>query len=118
MDVPIEVTLDIEATDIEVTAAAAAFAEAGFPAEVTANFERRSIEDLPWVVMITVPTTAFFTAMASEAGKNAWKVLKRLGGRIHEARKASSAPSGTLTLVDQTTGNWIALPPDLEESVE
>jgi len=112
MGTPVAVSVEAEASADEIAAVAAAFAEAGIAAEVTADFERRGAGgNYPWLVVFSVPAAAFFTTIANEAGKDAYKVLKRLVDRIHEARKASSKPNGSLTLVDETTGTWIALPP-------
>lgn len=69
----------------------------------------------PWVVMISVPATAFFTAIASETGKDAYKALERLVGRIYKARKAAGEFTGSVTFVDEETGTWINLPPDLPD---
>jgi hypothetical protein len=116
MDTPVDVSLEAEASANEIAAVAAAFAEAGIPAEVKADFERRGAGgNYPWLVVVSVPAAAFFTTLANEAGKDAYKVLKRLVGRIHEARKASSKAKGSLTLVDEATGTWIALPPGLPD---
>jgi len=114
---PVQVSLEAYTPDDEIAAVAAAFAEAGIPAEVTTNFEWKGAGgDYPWLVEITTSLAPFFALIiATEATKDVWKALKRLVGRIHEARKASSRPNGRLTLVDKTTGTWIALPPDLPD---
>ncbi|HVF12711.1 MAG TPA: hypothetical protein VNA87_06460 [Actinomycetota bacterium] len=110
---PVQVSLEAYAPADEMAAVVAAFAEAGIPAEVTTNFEWKGAGgDYPWLVVITAPVLATFLA---EATKDAYKALAKLVVRIYEARKASSRPNGSLTLVDGSTGTWIALPPDLPD---
>ena len=116
MDAPVAVSVEAYADPDEMAAVAAALAEAGISAEVTENFEWRGAGgDYPWLVVIAAPFAPFFASIANQAGKDAYKALKRLVVRIHEARKASSRPNGSLTLVDETTGTWVALPPDLPD---
>lgn len=107
------------AGDDEVAEVAAAFTDAGIPVEVRAWIEGQGAGAFQWVLMITVPTTAFLTAMAAEAGKDAYKVLKRLVGRIHKARIAAGRTAGWTTdsvaVIDEQTNTWVLLPPDLPE---
>jgi len=113
---PLQVSLEAYAPSDELAAVAAAFAEAGIPAEVTTNFEWKGAGgDYPWLVVITTSLAPFLATFANEAYKDAYKSLKKLVVRIHEARKASSRPNGSLTAVDEATGTWIALPPDLPD---
>lgn len=111
--------MEAVASDDEVAKVAAAFTDAGIPVEVRAWVEGQGAGAFQWVLMISVPTTAFFTALAAEAGKDAYKVLKRLVGRIHDARTAAGTAAGWTTnsvaIVEEETSTWILLPPELPE---
>lgn len=107
------------AGDDEVAEVTAAFADAGIPVEVRAWLEGQGAGAFQWVLMITLPATAFLTALAAEAGKDAYKVLKRLVGSIHEARIAAGSAAGwttdSIAVVDEQTNTWFLLPPELPE---
>ncbi len=112
----VRVVLEAEARDDEVAAVAAAFAEAGIPADVRADLERKGAGgDFPWAVIITAQVTAFFTVFVTEAGKDAYKNLKQLIKRLYDARKASRFSHGGVTFRDAETGKWITLPPELPD---
>lgn len=73
--------MEAVASDDVVAEVAAAFTDAGIPVDVRAWVEGQGAGAFQWALMISVPATAFFTALAAEAGKDAYKVLKRLAGR-------------------------------------
>jgi hypothetical protein len=83
------------------------------------RFIRRSTSVLPWIIEIVVGGAIgkFLWAAAAgagdEAGRDGWKALKRLIIQLYEARKASRAPQGGVTIRDKETGTLIQLPPDL-----
>ena len=114
-----EVALEAVASDDEVAEVAAAFTDSGYPGGGRAWVEGRGAGAFQWILMISVPATAFLTALAAEAGKDAYKVLKRLVGRIHEARTAAGTAAGWTTdsvaVVDEETSTWILVPPELPE---
>ena len=108
----VRVLLEAEARDDEVTAVAAAFAEAGIPADVRPGLERKGAGgDFPWAVIVTAPVTAVLGALAVDG----YKALKRLLKRLYDARKASRFSHGSVTLVDEESGTWITLPPELPD---
>jgi len=51
-----------------------------------------------------------------EAGRDGWKGLKRLITGLYEARRASRAPQGGVTLRDSGSKVEIQLPPDLPDA--
>ena len=107
--------MEAEASDDEVAEIAAAFAESGIPVEVRACRESQGAGPFQWELMIAVPTTAFFTALAAEGGKDAYKALKRLVGRIHAARTAAGRTTGSVAVVEEATSTWLLLPPELPD---
>lgn len=112
-DGAIEVLLDATASDGEVDEVRQAFAVAGVEADVRAAYERKGIGDFPWIVMITAPATAFLTAIAAAAGKDAYDAAKSLVGGVWAARRRGSGPRGDMILRDEQTDIWIFLEPDL-----
>ncbi len=111
--------MEAVANDDEVAEVVAAFTDAGIPVDVRAWVEGQGAGAFQWVLMISVPATAFFTALAAEAGKDAYKILKRLVGRIHERRTATATAAGWTTdsvaVVERETNTWILMPPELPE---
>jgi hypothetical protein len=79
------------------------------------TYERKSIGDLPWTVMIMVPITAFFTGIRAAAGADAYKVLKRLVIDIWTASRGPDGYRGVTILRDRESGDYIILEPDLPD---
>jgi len=111
----IEVILDVSASNEEVQGVQDAFAKAGVEVDVQAAYERKGIGEFPWIVLLSVPATAFFSAMAAAAGKDAYRALKGIIGAVWAVRKRCSGPRGDVILRDEDTGTWIMLEPDLPE---
>jgi hypothetical protein len=94
----------------EIAAIEAAFRDAGFNVRVNANREVRTAGGLvPWVVAVSLatPITAFFTALGTQAGKDAYPVLKTWVTAIWKARRSSDGgsidledPDGTRLILD------------------
>ena len=122
IDMTVEVILESEVTDVERAAVAQVFESAGIPADVEGAYIRRSADLLPWIIEITVAATAtrFMWAAVGgagdEAGRDAWKGLKMLITGLYEARRASRAPQGGVSLRDSTSEIEIQLPPDLPDA--
>jgi hypothetical protein len=93
----------------QVRAVAEAFARAGFEVEVEPDYGRRALGDLPWVVYVplAVPISAFFTAFASEAGKDAYAVVKSWVHDVWEARAGAGNGEGSVHLADPDASNLI-----------
>jgi hypothetical protein len=96
----IQLVFDKSATQPEREAVERAFIEAGLRAEALVELvESRSIEMLPWVIYVTVPTaTAFFVGFVGQAGADAWKGLRGLIDKVFLARKSTKAPPGTVVV--------------------
>lgn len=93
--------MDKQADAAEVAAVADLFKEAGFTGSVRAEIEHRSAGEIPFVIYVSVPVTAFLSAFAGAAGKDAYDSLKDFLRRIREARRNRSGsvvirnPDGT-----------------------
>ena len=109
----LEVLLDSSAPAEDVAAVREAFNDVGLAATIRPSLERKGIGDFPWIVMVTVPLTAFLTAFATAAGKDAYQRLKKLVGTIWAKRTKTSGPSGGFTIIDSESGSWISLDPDI-----
>src|SRR5690349_337610 len=86
----IEVVLESEVTDLERAAVAEVFETAGIQADVQSAYVRRSADLLPWIIEIIVTGVGarFMWAAAAgagdEAGRDAWKGLKKLITGLYE----------------------------------
>jgi hypothetical protein len=118
---PVEVILESESADADRLAVAEVFESAGIRADVQGAYIRRSADILPWLIEIVAAgaVTKFLWAAAAgagdEAGRDAWQGLKRLITSLHEARKASRAPQGGVTIRDPESGVVIQLGSDLPD---
>jgi hypothetical protein len=93
------VLLDTSATKAESARVRSLLREVGLDADPEPVVPPQG--DAPWLVLIAMPVTAFLTAIASEAGKDAWTRLKKLfedlaaargGGRRQRSSREGSRP--------------------------
>jgi hypothetical protein len=91
MTLSVSVTLEVEASPEQVNDVEGLFRDAGVPATVNAGLFRASVGPLPWAVMLEVPLTAFFTALAAAAGTDAWQAMKHLVRDLYDVRRRSGA---------------------------
>jgi hypothetical protein len=116
----VEVSLESGAADAECFAVAEVFESAGIRAVVRGDLIRRSADLAPWLIEITAAWTiakflgAAAAGFADEAGRDAWKGLKRLITGLYKAREASQAPEGEVTLKEEAVIK-ILLPSDLPD---
>lgn len=116
----VEVSLESGAADAECFAVAEVFESAGMRAVVRGDLIRRSAGLVPWLIEITAAWTiakflgAAAAGFADEAGRDGWKGLKRLITGLYNARQASRAPQGGVTLQEEA-GIQVLLPPDLPD---
>jgi hypothetical protein len=115
----VEVSLEAEASADDRAAVVAVFDSAEIRADVKADYIRRSIGLLPWLIVIGVVAARFLWAAVGgagdEAGRDAWKGLKWLVAALYEARRSSQSPQGGVSISDQETGIEIQFPPDLPD---
>lgn len=116
----LEVTLESECTDTDLAAVAKVFEDAGIPVDISPRLIRHSAELLPWVITIGSSYVAWTFIKAAvqgagdEAGRAGWRALMRLVAALHEARKNSRAPQGTVS-IETSELREILLRPDLPE---
>ena len=85
--IAVEWVLDEEASSDEVAAIAQIALEEGLPGQVTASYGRRSAEVMDAITVILVPSViAFLKGFLGEAGRSAYKGLRRLVSRLDAAR--------------------------------
>jgi hypothetical protein len=117
-----EVLLDATAPGDEVEAVARLVHEAGLDAEVIAAYERRSIESLPFIIMLGFPLSVFLGAFSKSYGtrlgehaadgtRDATRHLLRWVHRLYESRSGD----GQVVLNDDEHNLQIMLNRDLTE---
>jgi hypothetical protein len=121
----VHVSLDREATDAEVEAVRAVFAEAGLGAEVEANYIRLSAGTLPYVVDLVVKgvpwlAAAYVLGAAQAAGQDSWEAFRDGGWRglqrfVRSIGHARPDRQGHIT-VRSADAPVVVLTPDLSEA--
>jgi hypothetical protein len=109
------IVMDVEASAAEVVAVAGLFQEAGFTGPVSSDIERCGLGDFPYVIYVSVPVTAFLTAFAGTAGKDAYDSLRRF---VRDIRKARGDRRGSIVVQDrenQNDGTVLVLSADLPD---
>lgn len=91
----------------------AALASLGLDVDVRPGFRHDPTAELAWWVFITLLASGFFNGFGQEAGKDAWKILRRTIERIGTVMKASGHPPGGVVLRDDETRTEILLDADL-----
>jgi hypothetical protein len=94
----LDVLVEEGASPSDVAALADALDECGIPAAVRPGIARRSVGDMPWIVLITVPAGAIAAGFFGKAGSDAWDGLKRVVGRIYAVRRSSEAQTGSIEI--------------------
>jgi hypothetical protein len=122
MAIAVDVSLEAHASEDEMAAVTAIFAEAGFDARVSTDpYAKGAGGEFPWMVVIALPAGVFFKAfleeVAKEAAKDSYRVLKRFIKRLYDARKASQFTHGSVVLTDPGTGKSATLPPEAPDEV-
>jgi hypothetical protein len=74
---------------------------------------RRGLEQLHWLVLAALPLHAFLSGLGSAAAQDAAQRLKRLVGRVVDAKRATAPPAQVLVLQDAVTRLQIVLEADL-----
>lgn len=113
----VTVELEAEAPPDEVDQLRALVSEVDPGWRVEPRILRMSAADLPWVVMLSVPVTAFLTAFASDAGHAAWRGAHAWVARVYAARRGA----GSVVLFDDEAGVSVVLrrddPPEAYEAL-
>ena len=79
--------LDAGASPDEVTAVSQIARDEGLPGPVNATFSAKSIEDVPWwVILLVFSNFTLLKGFLNEAGRDSYKGLRRLMSRLFNAR--------------------------------
>jgi hypothetical protein len=112
-DSPFSLDLEAGATEFEKRAVGEAFRSIGFEPGDIGRYERRSLDDHPWVIMASASLAIFLKSFLEQAGHNAADALRDFTRRIFKARESSTSPKGQLVLVDEDSGLWVMIPTEL-----
>lgn len=74
---------------------------------------RRGVEELPWLVLATLPLQAFLTGLGVVMAEDVTQRMKRLAGRVLRARRAHPPAAQLLVLQDAATRLQVVLESDL-----
>ena len=115
-EVNIDILLESDASDSEVAAVKAVAREEGIHGSVQTTWSSRGLEESPWVICLLAPFgvffSAFFSTVGKEAGRDAYRGIRRLTSRLFGARRNSN---GSVELWDDNTRTHIILTADLPE---
>ncbi len=90
-----------------------AFRAVGVTAHTRTVPTRRGMQELYWLVLATLPLQGFLTGLGEAVGEEAFRRLKRLVGRVREARASGTSAAEPLVLQDAETGLQVVLEADL-----
>ncbi|MGH3811840.1 MAG: hypothetical protein ACRDUV_05210 [Pseudonocardiaceae bacterium] len=90
-----------------------AFRAVGVAARVRMVPTRRGVEELPWLVLATLPLQAFLTGLGVVIAEDVTQRMKRLVGRVLRARRAHPPAAQLLVLQDADTRLQVVLESDL-----
>ena len=108
----VEYVIDIRASQDEVEAVARIALEEGVPGEVRAALSQKSIDDIPWQVLILAPATLFLKGFFEEAGRSSYKDLRRFVSRLITA---GGRDNGHVEIMEQDSMTTVVFPPDIPE---
>jgi hypothetical protein len=116
MGIAAYVTVPGAASGEELDAMAAELRAAGLEFDRIEAGEQRltGVEELLFVVIVVPSLRGFFTGFAEEAGKDAYKALKRLVSRV--SGKGRRRSDGVVVLQDQQTNARADLTPQLDDA--
>lgn len=112
----IDITLDSDASDSEMDAIKAVMREEGIQGSVRATWSNRSFGEAPWIICLSAPLGVFFyrffATLGEEAGKAAYRGIRRLISRLFGTRRNSN---GCIELWDDSTRTHIIFVDNLPE---
>ena len=112
----VQIVLNSDATAAEIAAVRAVAQEEGLRGPIEATWSSRGFGEFPWILCLIAPLGVFFSAflsgMGQEAGKDAYREIRRLIARLYGARSGSN---GCVEMWDEHTKTHIILAADLPE---
>ena len=112
LEFDVEYVIDIRASQDEVEAVAKIALEEGVPGEVKAALSQKSIDEMPWQVLILAPVAPFLKGFLEEAGRNSYKDLRRFVSRLISAGRREKGP---VQIMERNSLTTVVFPPDIPE---
>jgi hypothetical protein len=113
-EIPADVMFGAEPTPEQEALVTEALALVGASGRIRVLPLYRGLEDLPWLILLTVPLQAFLTSMGSKLGNDAYQGFQNIVGKLlHPERVAQVAVRRPLVLQDAANGLQIVLDHDL-----
>lgn len=111
----VEITVDRDATDAERQALRSTCEAFGLKVADEFEYFRKSLGDLPWMVILALPVMPFFTTFSTELAKDAYGGLKAFIKSVRAARTEHSGSRGSIFLVDAETRLRIEIHDELSD---
>ena len=109
-----DILFGAEPTPEQEALAAEALAVLGGSGRIRVMPLQRGLEDLPWLVLLTLPLQAFLTSMGTKLGTDAYQGLQRIVSTLlHPERATPPTDRRPIVLQDATSGLRIILDRDL-----
>ena len=109
-----DITFDAEPTPEQEALGREALAILGASGRIRVLPLQRGLEDLPWLLLLTLPLQAFLTSMGSKLGEDAYRGFQNIVGKLlHPGRDAQLTVQRPLVLQDADNGLRIVLDRDL-----
>jgi len=117
-DAMLHVYIDKGSSADEVSAVEEAFHRAGMEAKVEPGILEFS-QQFTWIIMISVPPTAFLSAYFAAAGADAWGAAKHQFGRlrrlVRDLKIARGSGQGGRIELEESGRAWLLLTSDLSD---
>ena len=108
----VEYVIDLHASPDEVESITNITLEEGVPGQVRAALSQKSIDDMPWIVLIFTPVVPFLKGFLEEAGRSGYKDLRRLVSRLIAAGRREK---GHVQIKERDSLTTVVFPPGLPE---
>ena len=108
----VEYVIDLHASSDEVDSVTNIALEEGVPGQVRAALSQKSIDDMPWIVLIFTPVVPFLKGFLEEAGRSGYKDLRRLVSRLIGAGRREK---GHVQIRERGSLTTVVFPPGLPE---
>jgi hypothetical protein len=110
---PVEVLLAREITADEERMVEAELRSIGLEVAVRRVVPHRSPGDLQWIVLLALPLQAILSNVGGELGRDLYRCLKRVAGRLLDARRQGRPGARTIMVHDRDLDLRIVVEPDL-----
>jgi len=113
-DLPVDILFDAEPSAQQRALIIEALALLGTMGRIRVLTQRRGLDDLPWLILLTLPLQAFLTSIGSKLGEDAYKGFQSIVRKLLHSEQAAQPVAGRpLVLRDGKSGLRIILDHDL-----